>query len=154
MEEFREDMVQNAWKYFNPLIKGALFKYTGKRGYIEAYIDWRSRQTTTEREIFTLASSANVAYKRVNAGYFLTVNHFARMVEATDDQHVMDNIMFNPHIGFDFSGFAFLDKFTIRAGALVSLNRDRGVGATVWIIPKGFLGDVNMEWKFSGAEST
>lgn len=150
--EFPAVMYYDSLSYFNPFINGVLLQYQKRNNYIEAYCDWKSRQTDQNREIFTLASSALFNLKRVYAGYFLTVNHFAKTENASEDQNVVDNLMCNPYVGIDLSHLTFLDSLSIRGGIVMSANRNRG--DNVWITPKGFLCEAELEWGWFGVKNT
>ncbi|MEG0948767.1 MAG: hypothetical protein RR212_03720 [Bacteroidales bacterium] len=148
VEEYPSALMYDSILYFNPNINGALLQYFCKAGYAEAYIDWRSQQTKVDREIFTMASSGRFALKQAFAGWFLTVTHFAKPKNPETDMNVIDNIMFNPYIGGNFSGMTVFDSLQLKTGFLMSLDRNRGNGA--WYTPRGFLGELTLEWRFLG----
>ncbi|MEG2946380.1 MAG: hypothetical protein RR837_06505 [Bacteroidales bacterium] len=148
VEEYPSALMYDSILYFNPNINGALLQYFCKAGYAEAYIDWRSQQTKVDREIFTMASSGRFALKQAFAGWFLTVTHFAKPKNPETDMNVIDNIMFNPYIGGNFSGMTVFDSLQLKTGFLMSLDRNRGNGA--WYTPRGFLGELTLEWRFFG----
>ena len=123
--EYPAVMYYDSLSYFNPFINGVLLQYKKGRNFIEAFCDWRSRQTKVDREIFTLASSGLVNYIRLYAGYFLTVNHFAITENAPDEQNVVENMMCNPYIGVDLSRLTLFDLLSIRGGVGMSAIRNR-----------------------------
>ncbi|MGL4292422.1 MAG: hypothetical protein ACRCSQ_02405 [Bacteroidales bacterium] len=147
-QEYPSALMYDSILYFNPNINGALIQYFSKAGYVEAYIDWRSKQTNKDREVFVMASSGRYAYKQAFAGWFLSVTHFAKTKNAPGDMNVIDNIMFNPYIGGNFSHQTVFDSLQFKTGALISMDRNRGNG--IWRRPVGFLGEFTMEWRFLG----
>lgn len=149
-QELPPALMYDSILYFNPNINGALFRYTARSGYAEMYIDWRSRQGEQKREIFTMATDGQFSWKRGFAGWYATVNHFAKS-KNSEGQNVIDNIIGNPYLGVDLSRLTFMDSLTIRGGAIISANRNRGDG--VWHTPVGFLGELTAEWRFLGLKN-
>ena len=80
------------------------------------------------------------------------MNHLARSKPAFEYEHVVDNFIVNPYIGFDFTEKVKLDSLDVRVGALGSLTRNRGDG--VWKTPVGLWLDVTLEWKMLGWHNT
>lgn len=148
VEEYPSALMYDSILYFNPNINGALIQYFCEAGYAEAYVDWRSQQTNTNREIFTMASSGRFNLKWAFAGWFLTVTHFAKPKNPEEEMHVIDNIMANPYVGGDFSRMTVFDSLQLKTGLLMSLDRNRGNGA--WYRPIGFLGELTLQWRFLG----
>lgn len=148
VEEYPSALVYDSILYYNPNINGALIQYFTPAGHVEAHIDWRSQQTKTDREIFTMASSGRFNLKRAFAGWFLTVNHFAKPKNAPEGMNVIDNIMFNPYIGGNFSRLTPLDSLQLKTGLLMSLDRNRGDG--IWHRPAGLLAELTLQWRFLG----
>lgn len=147
VEEYPMAMLYDSLLYFNPNINGMLLQYFMPCGYAEVYVDWRSKQSNRDREIFTIASDGRIDIRRFFTGWYLTLNHFAKP-RLAEGEHVVDNLMFNPYAGVDLSELLFLDKLRLKAGLLLSMNRNRGDGK--WISPAGFLGEVIAEWRFLG----
>lgn len=148
VEEYPAAMVYDSLLYFRPNIGGALFQYFAPTGYVEAYIDWRSRQTETKREVFTLASSGRFRQSVFMEGWYLMLTHFARTKNPPEGTYVYDNIVVNPYVGLDLSRRTVFDSLTVKTGALVSLDRNRGDG--IWHHPAGFLGELTLEWRWLG----
>ncbi|MEG1617607.1 MAG: hypothetical protein RR202_11515 [Bacteroidales bacterium] len=149
-EEYPMAMQYDSILYFNPNINGVLLQFYAEAGYAEMYVDWRSKQTESHREIFTIASDGKFNYRRTFAGWFFSMNHFAKAKYA-DNTHVIDNLMFNPYLGTNLSGLTFLDSLQVKGGLLLSANRNRGVGT--WHVPTGFLGEIGAEWRILGVKN-
>ena len=144
VEEYPAAMVYDSLLYYRPNINGALIQYIAPTGYAEAYIDWRSRQSYADREIFTLATNGRFSGPIVGGGWNLTLTHFSCTKNAPEDMSVFDNIVINPYLAVDLSHRTPLDSLSLRAGALISLDRNRGDG--IWHHPAGFLGELTAEW--------
>lgn len=152
IQEFPAAMMYDSLLYFCPNINGALFQHISSKGHVEAYIDWKSKQTDLKREVFSIATNGQYHWGYGFAGWFVTLNHFARTNNPEDDTRVMDNIMANPFVGVDLSSLLFLNSFKLKTGMLVSANRDRG--DNIWHRPAGFLGELTAEWRFLGLQNT
>lgn len=151
IEQLPDALFYDSLLYFSPNIRGALFQYERKKGYAEAYVDWRTMQTETDREAFTI-----ILKGRYNMGLFflganVMMNHLARSKNSPDNISVMDDMVFNPYAGIDLSHRTFLDSLSIKCGYLNSLERNRGDGS--WYNCKGFLSEVVLQWRFVGVKN-
>lgn len=144
-------------KYSQRNIRGAMIGYQNAKGYFQAFLDWRGMQTETQREAFNIIASG----ERFHAnGKFLwgglaMLNHLALDKSKNPDQHVVDNLLYNPYIGLNISKISrrtSLDSCAIRIGVLGGLTRDRGDGD--WKTPVGVWADINISWKFLELKNT
>lgn len=144
-------------KYAQRNIRGAMIGYRNENGYFQAFIDWRGMQTKTQREAFNIIASGE---RRHAGGKFLwgglaMMNHLALDKSGNPDQHVIDNLLYNPYAGIDFAK-TFprlpLDSCALRAGILGDLTRDRGDGE--WKTPLGIWADLDVAWKFLELKNT
>ena len=135
-------------------IRGVMATYVGRDGYFEGIVDWRAMQRHNQREAFNIF--AHGEWQRpgaiLQAGGVAVMNHLARSKPAFEYEHVVDNFIVNPYIGFDFTENVKLDSLDVRVGALGSLTRNRGDG--VWKTPVGLWLDVTLEWKMLGWHNT
>lgn len=144
-------------KYAQRNIRGALIAYRNEKGYIQAFLDWRGMQTETQREAFNIIASGE---RRHAGGKFLwgglaMMNHLALDRSGNPDQHVVDNLLYNPYVGVDFAKAIDrlpLDSCALRIGALGDLTRDRGVGE--WKTPVGVWADLDASWRFLELKNT
>ncbi len=150
-EEYPVAMISDSMRYFDPNINGALFQYFLPSGHIEAYIDWQSRQTQTQREVFTIASSGRFQKNWFGGGWFFWMNHFAKSKQGVGE-NLIDNMLVNPYVFFDMSAYVPLNVLSLKTGSLISLDRNRGQDE--WITPVGFLGELKAEWRFLGVHET
>lgn len=143
-------------KYSQRNIRGAMVGYRNDKGYFQAFLDWRGMQTDTQREAFNIIASGE---RRHAEGKFLwggvaMMNHLA-LDKTTPDQHVVDNLLYNPYVGVDFDKLIRrlpLDSCALRVGALGDLTRDRGDGE--WMTPVGIWVDLAARWRFLELKNT
>lgn len=144
-------------KYSQRNIRGAMIGYRNEKGYIQALLDWRGMQTQTQREAFNIIASGE---RKHCGGKFLwgglvMLNHLALDKSGRPNQHVIDNILYNPYIGVDIAKAAPrlpMDSCSLRVGALGDMTRDRGDGE--WKTPVGFWLDFGASWKFIELKNT
>lgn len=144
-------------KYAQRNIRGAMIGYRNERGYFQAFLDWRGMQTETQREAFNIIAGGerSEAGGRLLWGGLAMMNHLALDKSGHPDQHVIDNLLYNPYIGVDFGRTAPglpLDSCTLRAGALGALTRDRGDGE--WKTPVGVWADLYARWRWLELKNT
>lgn len=138
-------------------IRGAMVGYMSEKGYFQALIDWRGMQTETQREAFNIIASGE---RRHSGGKFMwgglvMMNHLALDKYGHHDGHnVVDNFLYNPYVGIDFSKIARtpLDSCSLRVGALGGFTRDRGDNQ--WKTPVGIWADVDVMWRFLELKNT
>ncbi|MDE6457011.1 MAG: hypothetical protein K2L31_00235, partial [Muribaculum sp.] len=141
--------------YFQRNIRGALVQYNMRHGWIEAYLDWRGMQSTTRREAFNIVVHGE---GKPRGGVFLVggnamMNHFALQKNAPADQHIVDNFLVNPYIGLDFSRKTALDLLVIKAGALLTVERNRA-NDDGWKTPAGGWLELEGEWRWLGLKNS
>lgn len=149
-----EFLWSDSCSYYSRNIKGMLIDYTGRHGYAEVYLDWRGLQSRTEREAFNIVGrvEAQPGGKIFIAGAHLMMNHYARTMDAPDEQSIVDNFLINPYVGVNLSNKTPLDSLTVRAGMLMTVERDRGEGD--WKLPAGGWMEIIAEWKWLGLRNS
>lgn len=152
IEQLPTVLMSDSIRYTEPNIRGALVQYVHRRGFFELVLDWRSFQTETQREAFSVYFNGrwNAAWALFVGGR-LQVNHLANTKHPSPDQNVNDDLSVNPYAGFDFTRFTpRIDSLAVRAGLMLQLERDRSTG--IWQKPCGFMLDAIAEWRFLGIE--
>lgn len=143
-------------KYTQRNIRGALIGYRNEKGYFQAILDWRGMQTTTQREAFNIIANGERQYAngRFMWGGTAMMNHLALDKSGNPDQHVVDNLLYNPYVGVDVSRCVHtaLDSCSLRIGVLGALTRDRG--DRLWKTPLGLWIDMDIRWKFLELKNT
>lgn len=133
--------------YVQPNIRGVMAQYIKPQGYAEIAVDWRQMQTERQREAFTLM--ANTDWKiagPLRAGGHLQYSHLAMQRNHPDDQHVNDDVIINPMLSLDLSRRTWLDSLRLSAGAIIAMQRDRGIEK--WERPAGFIATATARWRW------
>ena len=139
--ELPDIFVYDSIRYYNPTLQGALIQYTSACGYAEVYCNWLNKQGVGEREIFEIVTDGRFGREGYYLGWNAQLLHFSVPRPANGCQ-VYDKLMINPHVGIDKCDFGWFDAFSMEAGLMLSLNRDRR--DMIWKSPLGFLGDVKL----------
>ncbi len=137
IEQLPDFLWNDSLVYFQPNIRGALLQWRSQRSFAEIYLDWRQKQTETRRESFNITAHGRWQHPERPwlGGAYLTMNHLALTKNAPDDMHIVDNFMAAPYVGGDFSSATVLDSLRVRAGLLMTIERNRAVGD--WKTPAG-----------------
>lgn len=143
-------------KYAQRNIRGAMIGYQNENGYFQALLDWRGMQTQTQREAFNIIATGERMFSdgKFLLGGVAMMNHLALDKSDNPDQHVIDNILYNPYVGVDFTKItpSALDSCSLRVGLLGDFTRDRGEGD--WKTPVGAWVDFNIRWRFLELKNT
>ena len=139
--ELPDIFVYDSLRYYTPTLQGALLQYVDAYGYVEFYCNWINKQGVGEREIFELVTDGRFGDKGYYLGWNVQLLHFS-VPRPSNGCRVYDKLMINPHLGVEKSGLGWLDAFSLEAGLMLSLNRDRR--DMIWQSPMGFLGDVKL----------
>lgn len=152
-EELPGYLWNDSLSYFQKNIRGALVQYNHRRGYFEAYLDWRQMQTETRREAFNIVFHGEWRPKGVLLlGGHLMMNHYAKTRHADESQSIVDNFMVNPYVGVDLSRKTALDSLYVKGGMVMTVERYRAHNG--WKTPAGFQLDAGFEWKFLGLRNS
>lgn len=140
-------MWSDSLNYCQPNIRGIMAQFIKPAGYSELVVDWRQMQTERQREAFTLM--ANTEWKiagPLSAGGHLQYSHLAMQRNHPDDQHVNDDVIINPMLSLDLSRRTLLDSLRLSAGAIIAMQRDRGIEK--WERPAGFIATATARWRW------
>ena len=80
------------------------------------------------------------------------MNHYALTRHSPANQHIVDNFLVNPYVGVDFSGATALDSLYVRAGGLLTVERNRAYDH--WSAPGGGWLEVVAEWRWLGLKNS
>lgn len=156
LTQLREPLPGFLWcdslTYFQQNIRGALVEYNSNKGFFYSYIDWRGMQSKTTREAFNIVFHGEYDRELFLAGGHAMMNHLARKKDAPDTEFVVDNFLVNPYIGINLKSKTSLDSLVIKAGALLTIERDRRVRK--WNTPVGLWVEGVAEWRFLGLKNT
>lgn len=152
--QLREELPNFLWSdsllYYQHNIRGALAQYNGGRSFVDFYLDWRQMQTETEREAFNIVLHGQWHPRQGDffVGGHAMMNHYALTKNSGPDEHIVDNFVVNPYVGADLSRSTALDSLYIRAGALMTIERNRATD--YWSKPVGAWFDIRAEWRWLG----
>jgi hypothetical protein len=147
--EYPIALLSDTLRYYRPNVEGAYIGIRGDWGYQNAFIDWTSRQTDHSYERFIFGFSGRLRKGIMFMNHHLMMGHFAGKGIPDPDDHLRDNGGFHVNVGTDLSEKILLDSLIISAGALVSLDRIRGVDDG-WQTPAGFLGQFTTFYRWIG----
>lgn len=135
-------------------VRGFMGSYDGTQGWVEVLVDWRSMQSSRQREAFNiiLHGEWQRPRKMFIAGGVAMMNHLALDANPTPDQRLVDNFIINPYAGIDLTRLTPLDSLTVKAGLLGSITRNRAAGH--WKTPMGAWLDITARWRWLGWHNT
>ncbi len=156
VEEMPGFLWSDSLRYSQNNIRGALVQYVAPKGYFEAYVDWRGMQTEKQREAFNIVFHGQMSPRRnwLNFGGYAQMNHYALQKNPPADQHIVDNFLVNPYVGADLGRIAGTDSLTIKAGLLMTLERNRAEADGGWRTPAGFHMTAVWEWRWLGLRNS
>ena len=154
--QLREEMPGFLWSdsmaYTQRNIRGLLVQYRGSKGFVDAYVDWRGMQTEKQREAFNIVVHGRV-HPRGGAffvGGHVMMNHFALQKNAPENQHIVDNFVVNPYIGWNLGRHTGLDSLIVRMGPLLTIERNREFSE--WKTPVGAWAECTAQWRWLGVK--
>lgn len=137
--------------YVQKNVRGAAIMNSGRHGYFQIVLDWRGMQTKRQREAFNIIGMGEWQKSPgaiFSLGGVMMLNHLARREGAGEDESVVDNLLYNPYIGIDFSQrLPSVDSLRINLGVLGSVTRDR-IGENKWKLPAGLWIDAALRWRW------
>ncbi len=147
MEELPSFMWCDSLEYFGDNIRGALLQWHNGRSFAEICLDWRQMQTSERRESFSIFAHGRWQHpsRPWMAGVYASMNHLALTKNAPENMHIVDNFMAVPYVGADLSAVVPLDSLRLRAGAAITVERNRAYGS--WRAPAGGWLELVAAWK-------
>jgi len=121
-------MLTDTLLYYRPNIEGMFGKINWNWGNQNAFIDWLSRQTDVNREIFTTGSSGEIFLKNLFLQNYILLTHVAQTAIRIPGKDVNDYIGFAFQAGIRTNEKSKLQGY-IKAGILGSFYRDRFVSS-------------------------
>lgn len=144
IEEMPHYLWSDSLQYTQANIRGALVQYTGRKGWMDFYIDWRGMQTRRQREAFNIVFHGQMSPRADwwNVGGYIQMNHYALQKDPPEEQHIVDNFLVNPYLGVELGQKVGSDSLSIRAGLLMTIERNRALPGDSWSTPAGFNLDI------------
>lgn len=139
--------------YCQPNIRGIMAQFVKPAGYTELAVDWRQMQTERQREAFTIMLNTDWRIAGpLKLGGHVQYSHLAMRRHHAQDEHVNDDLNINPMLSLDFSHRTVLDSLRLSAGAIIAMQRDRGVDR--WERPAGFIATMTARWRWLQLDET
>ena len=137
-------LVCDSMRYYRPSITGFDFLWTADNGYLEAYLDWTSKQQLYAKEQFMVGVSSRFHWGIFQAGLEGYLYHYAHdMAKYDTEQFVHDYVSAHPYVGLSLSKPWLLDTLDVKTGVLLGADRDRAEDS--WHVPVGFIGDLKAQ---------
>lgn len=128
-------------RFYDNNLEGLLLKLRRPKSYWEVGCDWMGKPGYARKEkfmIFTAGESHITSF--FDVGYAAYMYHFAGSQKA---KGVVDNILINPYVRFDFAERMNMQEFSLRMGYVQALQHDR-VFVGHYVFPCGGEFDLDM----------
>jgi hypothetical protein len=148
LSNYPRALLNDTLRYYRPNVQGLLTRYSNEHFTETVWLDWASRQTTTDREQFLFGFSGK--YKPAVTGPFYVSHYFMLMHDAgaevlLPNDRIGDNGGGQIRLGLDISHKTLFDSLKVEAGGMMSFERERGIdGART---PKGFVASAYLSYK-------
>jgi len=150
--DFPAVFFQDSLTYYQPNLEGFVWRYEKSRGYASLFLYWDSKQSISQREIFT-AGSADMIRKNIFYGkYQYFYHHYALRSIYNKEERIHDNGLLHAAVGADLTTKTNLDTLYINAGYLIGHERRRTIGK--WIAQQGLFVEAQAEWQGLGVKNT
>lgn len=138
--EYSRAFFSDSLRFYDNNLEGLLLKVRRPNAYYEIGCDWMGQYGQFRRERFMIftAGEGRVA-PILSLGYSAYLYHYS--CSGTSDG-VVDNVLLNPYIRFDFSTLLPLQKFDVRIGWLQAMQNDRAL-VDHYVFPGG--GELDLE---------
>lgn len=122
-EEYGRAFISDSLRFYDNNLEGVLLKVTRPKAAFEIGADWCGKIGKARREKFLIfAAGHGYVLPWLNMGYAVSGEHLASSEEVWG---VVDNILCNAWMKFEFDKMLPLDKFSLRLGWLQSFQQDR-----------------------------
>lgn len=138
---YSEAFFSDSLRFYDNNLEGLLLKIYRPKAYWEVGCDWMGKPGYARKEKFMIFSSgvSHVA-SFMDIGYAAYMYHFAGSAKA---RGVVDNILINPYMKFDFGSSMNMQEFSLRFGWLQAMQHDR-VFVGHYVFPCGGEFDLEM----------
>ncbi len=143
---YSEAFFSDSLRFYDNNLEGLLVKVRRPKAYWEIGCDWMGQKGYDAKERFMIFSSGESSIASFfKVGYAAYMYHFAGSERA---RGVVDNILMNPYLRFDFGDMMNLQEFSLRFGWLQAMQHDREfVGH--YVFPGGGEFDLGIrQWNF------
>lgn len=138
---YSDAFFSDSLKFYDNNLEGLLLKFNRPESYWEIGCDWMGKPGYARKEKFMIFSAGESHITPFFAvGYAAYMYHFAGSQKA---RGVVDNILMNPYLKFDFGKQMDMQEFSLRFGWLQAMQHDR-VFVGHYVFPCGGEFDLNM----------
>lgn len=138
---YSDAFFSDSLKFYDNNLEGLLLKLRRQNSYWEIGCDWMGKPGYARKEKFMIYSSGESRITPFfKVGYAAYMYHFAGSQKA---RGVVDNILMNPYLEFDFAKSVSMQKFALRLGWLQAMQHDR-VFVGHYVFPCGGELDLDM----------
>lgn len=129
--------------FYDNNLEGILIQFDRPSVSFEIGCDWMGQYGKDSRERFMVFSGGawNMDDSFISLGYSAYLYHFAN---SFTQKGVVDNVLLNPYIRFDFADYISFQKFSIRFGWLQAMQNDR-VNTAGYVFPGGCELDIDIK---------
>jgi len=149
--DFPLAMLTDTLLYYRPNIEGMFSELHWEWGRQNAFIDWISRQTDYNSEIFTAGTSGEIFVQNLFLQNYILMTHDAVPIIRTADTHIEDYLGFALQAGIRTRENSAFDGY-IKAGVLGSSFRQRSV-TDGYINAASFFAEAKGRYKVFGIKS-
>lgn len=125
--DFPLAMITDTFLYYRPNIEGLYGKHSWSWGHQLGFVDWTSRQTSTQRETFMAGLSGEMRFGQFFVQNYINLFHYALTANEDVDEHITDNMGLALYLGYNFTKLTGLQQAYLKAGFMGSAIRERGV---------------------------
>jgi hypothetical protein len=119
------DMLQSdTINYYRPNLQGMFLNLEQSWGSQNLWLDWKTRQTGTDRETFQIGGTGKLKLKKIFYRHDFIMTHYANPGIRIPGIHIRDNGGLCTRIGIDLSGYVF-DSLSLSTGYCFSYDRTR-----------------------------
>lgn len=134
LDLYSEAFISDSLRFYDNNIEGLLVQIRRPNAEFEIGCDWLGQYGPQSRERFMIFTSGEARVAPIlSVGYAAYLYHFANSWE---QKGVVDNILINPWLRFDFGHLMGLQRFSLKLGYLQSMQHDRAY-APGFVFPGG-----------------
>jgi len=145
-------LLNDTLQYYRPNMEGIYLSFTKTNFNHNIWIDWSSRQSMIDKEIFYLGGSGSIFLNNFFYKHDFVIVHYALTSKVNTNEHIRDNGGIYSRFGIDVSEFFFFDTLIFSTGIVFSYDRTRNI--TPLRYNKGYISEISLSYKTLGLKYT
>jgi hypothetical protein len=145
-------LLNDTLQYFKPNIEGIYLAYNKTNFQHNIWIDWISRQSEVNKEIFYIGGSGTYKIKHFYYKHDFIFTHYALTSKVNTGEHIRDNGGIYSRIGYNSQVASIFDTISISSGIVISYDRNRTI--TPLTFHKGLITELHLAYKSVGLKYT